>query len=37
MRFDSQGCQASQVMSIDWYSRFANARHIASPFHHAGP
>ena len=36
-RFSSQGCQASQVMSIDWYSRLANARHIASPFHHASP
>ena len=35
--FKSQGFQASQVMSADWYSRFANARHIASPFHHAVP
>ena len=36
-RLISQGCQAIQVMSIDWYSRFANARHIASPVHHASP
>ncbi len=36
-RSSSRGCQASQVMSIDWYSRLANARHIASPFHHASP
>ena len=34
---ESSGCQASQVISIDWYSRLAKARHIASPFHQASP
>ena len=36
-KFTPQGCQASHVMSADWYSRLPNAIHIASPFHHAAP
>ncbi len=37
IRLISHGCHAIHVMSSDWYSRLANARHIASPLHHEGP
>ena len=36
-RLTSQGYQASQVMSRDWYSRFETACQIAVPFHQLSP